>query len=182
METASNTRNAIPSRYANPFATCWTRPGALPFFFPNGDSAEFLVARLAALGYRGQILGPHGSGKSTLLAALRPLLAAAGRPIQIVDGFEERSLPARWKIRATSRVFGRGLLVTAHHPVGLPTLIELRPDTALVREIVSKLQANTPSPICDADIEDSIARRGVNVREVLFDLFNRHESLVRGVR
>ena len=65
-----------PSRHTNPFATCWTRPGAIAFHFPPGESAEQLVARLAADNWRGEIVGPHGSGKSTLLETLE---AAPGR-------------------------------------------------------------------------------------------------------
>ena len=38
----------IPSRHSNPFATCWTRPGALAFRFANGESAAALVERLVA--------------------------------------------------------------------------------------------------------------------------------------
>ena len=60
-----------PSRHTNPFATCWTRPGAMAFQFPPGESAERLVAKLAAVGWWGEIVGPHGSGKSTLLETLR---------------------------------------------------------------------------------------------------------------
>jgi hypothetical protein len=51
-----------PSRHANPFATCWTRPGALPFRFTNRGTAEQLVAKLATQNWRGAIVGPHGSG------------------------------------------------------------------------------------------------------------------------
>ena len=31
---------APPSRNSNPFATCWTRPGAIPFRFPDGETAR----------------------------------------------------------------------------------------------------------------------------------------------
>jgi hypothetical protein len=135
--------------------------------------------KFATQGWRGQILGPHGSGKSTLLAALRPLLASCDLPITIIDGFEERSWLGRWRERIASRARGRGMLVTAHRPVGLPTLIELRPDEALVRRLVSHLSANTPTPVTLADVTARIARHGENVREVLFELFDCHERLVR---
>lgn len=87
----------LPSRESNPFATCWTRPGAIPFQFPAGDSADELVARLAANGWWGEIVGPHGSGKSTLLEALKPKLRDAGftiESIQLRDG--QRRLPAEF--------------------------------------------------------------------------------------
>ena len=31
--------HSVPSRHDNPFATCWTRPGAIPFRFENGVMA-----------------------------------------------------------------------------------------------------------------------------------------------
>ncbi len=85
----------VPSRHANPFATCWTRPGALAFQFSTGESAAGLVARLATTDWRGEIVGPHGSGKSTLLETLGPHLRAAERGVSAValrDG--QRRLPA----------------------------------------------------------------------------------------
>ncbi|MEX0642300.1 MAG: hypothetical protein WD468_06340 [Pirellulales bacterium] len=85
---------APPSRNSNPFATCWTRPGALPFHFPSGESTATIVERLAANGWQGEIVGPHGSGKSTLLEALKPALHDAGcavNAISLRDG--QRWLP-----------------------------------------------------------------------------------------
>ncbi len=64
---SQQTRAAAQS---NPFSTRFVRPGALAYRFPPGESAATLVERLAASGWRGQIVGPHGSGKSTLVAAL----------------------------------------------------------------------------------------------------------------
>src|SRR5689334_14536475 len=83
-----------PSRSANPFATCWTNPGTIPFHFPNSETAEGLVTKLSTHQWRGAIIGPHGSGKSTLLEALKPALCAAGRTVHVIalhDG--QRALP-----------------------------------------------------------------------------------------
>jgi hypothetical protein len=63
----------------NPFAAQYIRPGALPFLFPEGESAVAFVQRLEVSNWRGEILGPHGTGKSTLLASLRQPLIDAGR-------------------------------------------------------------------------------------------------------
>jgi len=92
---ASSTTETIPSRASNPFATYWTRPGAIPFHFPAGISVEQLIARLATLNWRAAIIGPHGSGKSTLLETLKPLLTEAGHRVAAItlrDG--QRSLPS----------------------------------------------------------------------------------------
>ena len=91
---AQTTFPLAPSRHDNPFATCWTRPGALSFRFAEGHSAEQLVAKLAAQDWQGAIVGPHGSGKSTLLETLVPRLHAAGLRLHAVtlrDG--QRRLP-----------------------------------------------------------------------------------------
>ena len=195
-----------PSRSDNPFATCWTRPGALAFRFQDGQSLEQLVAKLAAQSWYGQIIGPHGSGKSTLLAALIPALAAAGRParelelsrgsrrlprnlpapgddeIIVVDGFEQLSWLARLQLKRRCRRARAGLLVTTHIPTGLPTLIQLSPSRRLVEELVADLCVQVPSGITNEDIAASHASHGSNVREVFFDLYDRHEGLRRTTR
>jgi hypothetical protein len=85
---------APPSRNDNPFATCWTKPGALPFRFRDGESHVGLVERFAALGWHGEIIGPHGSGKSTLLESLKPALVTAGCEIHAVSLREaQRRMP-----------------------------------------------------------------------------------------
>jgi hypothetical protein len=66
---------------SNPFATRFTRPGAIEFLFTGKDSLATLVERLREQAWWGEIVGPHGSGKSTLLAALIPELTAAGRMV-----------------------------------------------------------------------------------------------------
>src|SRR6185436_15899767 len=89
--------DAPPSRHANPFATCWTRPGAIPFKFRDGQSADNLVAKLAAQKWYGAIIGPHGCGKSTLLETLKPALVAAGRTIYSISLHDRQPwLPADW--------------------------------------------------------------------------------------
>jgi hypothetical protein len=243
-----------PSRHDNPFATCWTRPGALPFHFPHGIDADQLIAKLAGQSWRGAIIGPHGSGKSTLLETLKPALAAAGRsaiqitlrdgqrhlpraalclnicgrglqiPITlckckrychglrnrrrrrlpqflflgkaprialaasprvtancllIVDGYEQLSrigrLRAAWHCHRT----GCGLLVTSHAPVRIATLIELTPTRSLIEALVGELCQGVSTRLTADQIAASHARHGSNVREIFFDLYDRHERLRR---
>ncbi len=206
--------SAPPSRYANPFATCWTRPGALAYRFAAGQSAERLVARLAALNWQGAIIGPHGSGKSTLLEALKPALRAAGckprsitlrarradvfnhwyqttkllrmahspkRLVLIVDGYEQLGWFARLRLLRHCRRRNLGLLVTSHSlPAGLPLLVQLEPDRQLVEQLVAELAGRVSTPVTKADVAASHACFGSNVREILFDLYDRHERLRRG--
>jgi energy-coupling factor transporter ATP-binding protein EcfA2 len=63
---------------SNPFATRWTRPGQIPFQFPEPANLTQVLDRLHGNGWRGAVVGPHGSGKSTLLATMLPSLLARG--------------------------------------------------------------------------------------------------------
>ena len=113
------------SREGNPFATRYTRPGAMAFLFPAGQSAATLVAQLRGHGWWGEIVGPHGSGKSTLLAALAPELLAAGRKIVwrqvrgpgVGDGDatagRARLPPSRWGPDEAKEVAAKFAAVTA---------------------------------------------------------------------
>jgi hypothetical protein len=202
----------IPSRHDNPFATCWTRPGALAFRFPDGQTAEQLVAKLQSYGWRAAIVGPHGSGKSTLLETLKPTLVARGCHIHavtlrhgqrrlpdrvldqlngegkrnqpttmpailIVDGYQQLGLFQWMKLRRICRQAHAGLLVTAHAPTRLPTLIRLAPDRGLVERLVNELSAQVSTDVAAADVAASHACHGSNVREIIFDLYDRHEQL-----
>jgi hypothetical protein len=211
-----------PSRSDNPFATCWTKPGALPYRFAAGESAEKLVGRLGERWWRGAIVGPHGSGKSTLLETLKPAIAAAGRHvvqislhdgqrrlpgsvwreleavsrdlpqaprreqplvILIIDGYEQLSLLQRWLVGGPCGRRCYGLIVTAHtpvhFPVHIPTLVQTAPTGPVISQLVADLTAEVSTQVTPEDIAASHACHGSNVREVFFDLYDRHEKLRR---
>jgi hypothetical protein len=200
---------SLPSREGNPFATCWTRPGALAFRFPDGLDAATLISQLAAQKWRGAIIGPHGSGKSTLLATLRPFTSTAGRqlstivvragqhhlprnflrhalacakPLIIVDGYDTLSELNRAWLRWRCHRKGAGLLVTSHMETSLPTLVRLQVDLELAAALVAALTGHRRSTVTSADIAASHARHGSNMRELLFDLYDRHEAARRAQR
>lgn len=202
-------RHDVPSRHANPFATCWTRPGAIEFQFPGGDSIESLVARLQAAGGWGEIIGPHGSGKSTLLATLKPYLVVSGwnvsaitlrdgqrhlpqlwlqsaltttRPLLVIDGYEQLSWLSRANLIWRCRRASAGLVVTSHARTGVPTLYRTHVDVELARSLVSILTTEHDSPITYADVAASHACHGSNLRELIFALYDRHEALSRTPR
>jgi hypothetical protein len=191
-----------PPTPGNPFSTRHVRPGAVPFVFPPGVDAAALVERFRSLGWRAAVVGPHGSGKSTLLAALRPALRAAGREpwvvtlhdgrrslprpaweelrrlppgrAVLVDGYEQLGPWARLRLRALCRLRGHALLVTTHARVGLPTLwrTNVTPETA--RRVIAHLEPGKAPPDGD-ELRESLARHAGNFREVLFELYDRHE-------
>ena len=187
---------------SNPFATRFTRPGALAFQFPAGGSPTLLVERLRQFGWRGQIVGPHGSGKSSLLAALSPALEAAGRRVVmlrlrdgqrhlppefepggwngetqlVVDGYEQLSRWARWRLQRWQRHSSCGLLVTAHQSVRLPLLWQTEPSAELLQTLVAALlQQPTLEPAQRERVQAVFARRQGDLREALFDLFDQVE-------
>lgn len=198
--------DSMPARVENPFATRFTRPGAVPFLFEAGVSADAVVARFEAAGRRGAIIGPHGSGKSTLLASLLPtwhdagmvpivhtlhdgqrrlaagfgqaLFVDCGTPLLVVDGYEQLSWWGRREVlRAVVRAKA-GLLVTAHAPQrGLPTLIETRPTWETARRLIAELASSLPA---ECFSEDELRRRyeqcGRNLRELFFKLYDLYES------
>lgn len=186
----------------NPFATRFTRPGALPYLAASPESLAVLVRRLRDANWQGEIVGPHGSGKSTLLEALLPLLTDQGRVLRrfqqrggdsqlalepgepatwtsdtlvMVDGYEQLGRTARNQLHRAVRDTGCGLLVTSHSPTGLPLLLQTEPTLELVQQIVATLQSVVPVRVQPRDVAASFARLGGNVREILFELFDLYE-------
>lgn len=182
----------------NPFATRYTRPGALDFILPPGESVAALVGKLRQQGWWGQIIGPHGSGKSTLLASLTPALEAAGRRVLretvhsgqrsvalpgdlaqdamlMIDGYEQLSWFARWRVKSFCRRRRAGLLITAHADAGLPTLFCTEPSLALAEQLVTRLLPAEDATITPADIAAAHSAHPGNLREMLFALFDLYQ-------
>ena len=187
----------------NPFATRWTRPGAIPFDFGGRCSIDNFVRRLTANDWRGAIVGPHGSGKSTLVRTLMPALEAAGRvavlftlhdgqrclPVSlrqldrhsenlvvVIDGYEQLGRLPRWRLIGHCRRREYGLLVTAHGNCGLPVIFRTEPDPATIERIVERSLPPHGGRICRADLQRAWRRHGTNVRELLFELYDLFEA------
>ena len=186
---------------SNPFSTRFIRPGAIPFFFVDFESATSIVEKLREQHWWGQIVGPHGSGKSTLLETVKPELEAAGRQIVaiklrqgehrlpplakrtlttttqlLIDGYEQLSWWSRWRVRLLCRWCGAGLLVTAHMDVGLPTIFRTQPSQDLVEAVVAQLVGDDKSLISPEDIAGAYKTASGNVRETLFRLYDVYQQ------
>ncbi len=161
------------------------------------DGAIALLPRLAALSYRAAIVGPHGSGKTTLLEDLEHVLTQRGcrithlrldtedprlprdwpvrarrlgaRDIVCLDGAEQLAPLAWTRLRWQARR-ARGLIVTAHHPGRLPTLVACATSPALLDRIMRRLAAD--DLVAAPPAAELFARHGGNVREALRELYD----------
>jgi hypothetical protein len=167
---------------------------------PDGD-LDTLIARLAALGYRAAIVGPHGAGKTTLLEDLGRALQDRGFQITSVRlRTDDRRLPDAWPARA-ARLGPRdivcldgaeqlstiewlwfrwrarraaGLIVTSHTRGRLPLLIECTTSSDLLERIVRRL---SPEPAAGAATAAELFRRHHgNLREALRELYDVHAA------
>jgi hypothetical protein len=184
----------------NPFATRFTRPGAVPPLDRDGRPLDIatLVGRLQSLG-SAAVVGPHGHGKTTLLVALAEALAAAGQAVRLVRARGWADLPAtlaaiggppagtwicvagweslgpgRWLLQRAARLLSRRLLVTSHGAAGLPVLHACETSGDLLAAIVARLP-DRGDRIGTADVTAAFARHGGDLRASLFDLYDRYE-------
>jgi hypothetical protein len=191
---------------ANPFSTRHHRPGAVPFLASSGGpmSVAPLLEAWEAAGGQGEILGPHGTGKSTLLHWLGAEAEARGRStvrVELRDG--ARRLPRGWDAAGLGRGVlvlvdgaeqlagwrfrllrmdcarrGWGLLVTAHRPLGMPTLYRTHVDVALARRVVGAVLARSPqlpALVAEHEVDVALQQCGGNLREALFRLYDLYE-------
>jgi len=164
----------------------------------SGTTWEELLARLAALGGRGALVGPEGSGKTTLLEDLAPRLAGQGFRVHLVPLREGERLPAEpgralprslgagdavlvdgadalsrlaWLgLRRRTRLAG-GLVVTAHRPGLLPTLHQCATDPELLAGIVCGLLGEEEARAAPCPRELFARHRG-NLRTALRELYD----------
>jgi energy-coupling factor transporter ATP-binding protein EcfA2 len=189
----------------NPFSTRFVQPGAVHYFFLDGRTLEDLRDQFIANRGYGQIVGPHGSGKSTLLESLIPLLSnwtirrfrfttqnrtvpaelwlpTSSSSLLVIDGFEQLNLWTRWQIRRHCRKQGESLLVTAHRGVGLPNLFRAEVSAEIAQAVIQKLvpdELTRRALLQEYDLAKRLKDHHGSLREVLFELYDRWESLQR---
>ena len=190
----------------NPFCSRRIRPGAIPFYFPQGKSTETLIERLESNGWNGQIIGPHGSGKSTLLAAMLPEIAKHGKRIVhlelqdgvrelpllseeyelmdentlvAIDGYEQLSYWAKRRLKNRSRQQGFGTLILAHIPYDYPDLYRTASELRVAKRLVAILLRNTIIYIPESVIERQYREYQGNIREMLFSFYDIYEYAYR---
>ena len=190
----------------NPFSTRFIRPGRIAPLDAEGHPVA--IADLAARA-RAQpacaLVGPHGSGKSNLLAALAGELSrdVATRTFRIrsnrdalslvvrlardsgpaflcVDGWEQAGVALQLAVRLVARWRRYSLMVTAHRACGLPALVTCTTSPMLLERIVAELPSHQ-GLIEPNDLAEAFAGSAGNLREALFDLYDRFEARARAV-
>jgi len=96
--------------------------------------------------------------------------------ILIIDGYEQLPWWRRWLLRWQCGRHGVGLLVTAHRPIGLPTVFQTQPNPATFRQIVARLVEGRTECPTDEEIDRCLRRHAPNLREALFELYDLFES------
>lgn len=95
------------------------------------------------------------------------------RRVLVIDGWERLAFWRRRLIAAVSRFRRQMLLVTSHEPCELPTLWVASVDVVLLRAIVERIEPRASRALHDGDLQALLNRRHGNVREILFELYDR---------
>lgn len=202
-------RRDPPTREDNPFATCWTRPGAMPYLPTADGSVDKLLAAWRLADGRGQIVGPHGVGKSTLLLAagdaledqgweVRSVVFGADQPsrprpsaltdfrqatgrLLLIDGWEQLTTWRRWRLLRHCAAENVSVLATTHRATRwLPRLMTLAPTPRLISRLYHELVRERPSPVTESMALQAFEGAGCDIRETWFRLYDRHEDLIHG--
>ncbi len=197
---------ATPRLPSNPFSTRFTRPGSIAPLDASGQPVDLvpLTDRLPGPGGCVAITGPHGHGKTSLLVAILAEAGVRGRRTMLVrvgassdawrvltvlartapatvvgiDGWDRIASACLPVLRLVAWCRGASLLVTTHRLDGLPILARCETTLGLLTAIVARLPHH--GGLIDAtDLEDAFRRHGGNVREALYDLYDRFERRIR---
>jgi energy-coupling factor transporter ATP-binding protein EcfA2 len=181
----------------NPFAA--HRLEGLAFRLPAGLTWDALLARGAAMNWRGAIVGPQGSGKTTLLEQLAPRLSERGftphlcriqaastlaekesvltrvRAMRapdflLLDGAEQFTT-REWLSLHSSASTLAGCLITVHRTSRLPTLLETQTSPTLLAELAAEL---TGERFTAAEATARFKRHAGDLRECLRALYDQH--------
>jgi hypothetical protein len=181
----------------NPFAS--ERLERLPFRFPEGDSWDALLSRLASQRWRGAIVGPPGSGKTTLLeqlmshleakqfrpriftfrpehtlaekqATLNEITVLRAPDFLLVDGADQL-LTRQWLSVTNAGAACAGLVITQLRGGRLPTIHSCEPNAALLETLVVDL---TEAWLPEGEASRLLTRYYGNIRDCFRDLHDRY--------
>lgn len=194
---------SVPGGEVNPFATKYTRLGAVQPLADDGSPFDpaAVLTRLEDEGGCGVFVGPHGSGKSTRLEAcahatemrglavrrvrLRKRLdlwdawkAVLGMPaggLVCVDSLEQAGGVGAFCLTRLARLRGVRLLATCHTPCGLPVMASCQTSLGLLKRVVEQLPSHE-GLVSQHDLADAFSAANGNIRDALFELYDRAET------
>ena len=181
----------------NPYSSQYVEPARGGYLFDSPDAFPALLEQLCSNHWRGELVGVKGAGKSTLLTDILNVLRYEGQSVvrwQIrtdsrfypvgwwrdlrraqvlaIDGGEALLPGLLLFARVVTRLWRKGLLVTAHKPLGLPVQIAVEPNAvALSRKIFALLGLSPPNDKRISDLARRLNAHNGNAREVLFELY-----------
>ena len=166
------------------------RRGRAAILGPHGSGKSTLLAtllpQLAARGWNPHQIALHDGlhwmprGWTSTLSASAQLSPGSApqprqpRPLLVIDGYEQLNWLSRALVRIRCRVSGWGMLVTAHGPVSLPTIFETQTSSEVTLAICARLAPDV-GVLTARDCDEAWAASRGNVREALFDLYDRYE-------
>ena len=196
-----NSNSYIPSRYSNPFSTCWTSNLSYVEFCHSVDE---VLSRWKNLGHWGAVVGSHGTGKSTLLRALNDRLHALGaepewitlRPnlegsfsvsdarnrILLLEGLERLSFFKQLTLIGQLKRQQCRVLATLHSdsitwPWRLQTVLNTEVSTKLAKHLFNELVSNGSEKLVTwSDALKCWQHGNGDLRELWFDLYELYES------
>ena len=103
-------------------------------------------------------------------------------PIVVVDGYEQLGGWTRFWLKSYCRRKHLGLLVTSHNSVGLPEIFHTLVTPEIAAQIVGQLLQRGKMAISKEIVADLLSRHQGDMREVLFDLYDRFEEQRKNCR
>jgi len=148
---------------------------------PNGSGKSTLLRSLAAhLRSQGGLVRDLflNDQKNTLSEEewqdLERLTDCPGRTTVLLDGAEQLSWRGRHRFRKIIDRHAFRVLGTHHRPGRWPTLISTTTTPALLAHLIEKLTRDSSSPsLTESQIEDLFARHRGNLREALWECYDR---------
>jgi hypothetical protein len=113
--------------------------------------------------------------KNVLAKSTFHLPKSCPRLIRIIDGYERMSWLSRQRLHLRTTALAEGLVVSTHRKTNLPIIFDTRKNIKHFQSIVTSLTAGAGS-CSPVEVEAALERHGGNIREALFELYDRWEN------
>ncbi len=107
------------------------------------------------------------------------LLQGQADRVLVLDGYEQLSIFARFRLLAAQKRHRYGVLITSHRPTWFPTIsnLTITPELAIeiIQEILSESEVNFAPPN-STNVATMLDRHRGNMRELLMELYDQFEA------